>query len=92
MLRKTFDNFLVFMHLNNVFISAINRAFIREKKGYKVGKCVRCDQWPHAGISCAPHLNVGVKEETPEIPGDCGRSQEAFRPAHYKNRDNNSST
>lgn len=50
-------------------------ACLWEEKGYKVGKCVRSDQWPRAGISCAPHLNVGVKEETPEIPGDPGRTQ-----------------
>lgn len=40
------------------------------------------NQWPHAGISCTSHLNVGVKAETPEIPRDCGRSQacpEEFR-------------
>lgn len=37
MLRKTSDNFVVFMHLNNVFISAINRAFIREKRDTRLG-------------------------------------------------------
>lgn len=39
-------SFLVVLHLNNTLISAINWTFIGEKAGYKVGKCLRSDQWP----------------------------------------------